>query len=175
MTRLRIHPWMGLLAAAILSCSDDSEKTPPPDPPGTISVNIEDGGRISFEIEQCGGNGSLQCSSQCIWSHVALFFYKSSLNFTLGSASDCSMEYTSFEIADVGAVAGLAEVVDKNPPGFTTTAAAQVGHGYVIHYTATPTAGGTSTTSYVRLYVTDWLTSALTGGVIGVQVKYQEF
>ncbi len=179
MANLRSRGWIGILAsAALLSCGGSSdEKKPPADPPGTITMNIDDGGRIFFEQEQCGsGAPSFQCSPGCIWSYTSIYFYKSNLNFAAVAVSDCSTyglggsSYSEFQIADVGTVAGLAEVTSKSPAGFTTTLAAQVGHGYVIRYTKN---GGAPT--YVRLYVDGWLTSSTTGGVIGVRTKYQTF
>lgn len=161
-----------VLGVAIVASSCASSSGTPADPPGTLSINIEDNGRISFESEQCGygAPSSTGCSPGCVWSYVAVFFVKSNLNLSVVAVSDCASKYSEFQIADVGSVAGLAEVTNKSPLGLTSATAAQVGHGYLMRYTK---AG--AGTQYVRLFIDGWLTSADNGGIMGVRTKYQAF
>lgn len=171
--RTRRTRWFACAAAAVLvSCGGGSEDKPPPDPAGTVTVNLADGNRIQPAVEQCGsGAPSLSCSSGCIWSNVFVYFTASNLNLTMASSSNCTSQYDLVGIADVGPVSGLAAVPTSDPAGYTGVVAAQVGHGYVMRYHESVS----GTTYHLRLYVDGWLTSALTGGVTGVRIKYLAF
>jgi hypothetical protein len=164
---------LAVSAAVLLACGGSEEDGPPADPPGTITLNLGQGFRAYVApLEQCGaGAPSTTCTSGCRWSHVYVDFTRADLNLNVYSSSSCASQYTAFGIADVGPVEGLAAVTDKNVAGFALVTAAQLGHGYVVRYTKT----NTGETSYARLYVVDWLTNAVTGGVNGVQVKWQPF
>ncbi len=161
---------MAAAAAVLLSCGGPEK--PPPDPAGTVTVNLANGERIQPAVEQCGsGAPSLSCSTGCIWSNVMVIFNSSNLDLTMASSSNCASKYDLVGIADVGPVSGLGAVPTSDPPGYTGVVAAQVGHGYVMRYHESVS----NTMYHLRLYVDGWLTGAVSGGVVGVRIKYLAF
>ena len=66
-------------------------------------------------------------------------------------------------------MASLAEVSTDYASTFTSMLAAQIRHGYLMRWRETSSAQIHNT----RIYVKGWMTSAYSGGVLGVQLKYQ--
>ena len=76
-----------------------------------------------------------------------------------------SRDYWDF--ATFGKVSGLGNVNKIPTSGWANAVAVTLGTGYVARYQ-----GGNKTT-YVRIYVIDYILSATSGGVIGANIKYQ--
>lgn len=72
----------------------------------------------------------------------------------------------NWKIASIGPVKGLGNVADIPVAGWAYKVAVTPGYGYVAY-------DGLSD-EYYRIYVTDYITSATNGGVIGADIKYQK-
>lgn len=116
-----------------------------PDPQGTISVSLRNhaNGHTSIYPEGCYGEG---------------FSVASDGNFS------CSQ---GCEFASVGKVNGLGNVVEIPTTGWTKVLYASPGNGYVAAMV------GSTGVGYVRMFVTNYMTSASNGGVIGIYLNYQ--
>jgi hypothetical protein len=116
-----------------------------------------------------------------VWplSQVSMGIRDTSLNFSFDARGYTSSGYpetddpTGGEIADVGEVGGLGDVLGKPAMGWTTLGAVEVGHGYVARFRHSRNYANTSLPYfYARLYVTGWLLDT-SDGMIGAKVKYQ--
>jgi len=91
---------------------------------------------------------------------VADLYLDANVNFNIGCCVPAGQQPR--RVADVGAVSGLGAVTTVPTAGFVTTLSATVGHGYVVSDNA----------RYWRVVVASLITSATTGGVIGVNIKW---
>lgn len=71
-------------------------------------------------------------------------------------------------IVSVGSVNGLSSINKVPENGWSEQVSAIPGYGYIIRWSYN------QNTTYVRLYVVDWMTST-TGGIMGCTVKYQKW
>lgn len=69
-------------------------------------------------------------------------------------------------IASIGPVKGLGNVASIPLAGWAGKVSVTPGYGYVAY--------DTSSDEYYRIFVTDYMASATTGGVIGADIKYQK-
>ena len=91
---------------------------------------------------------------------VADLYLDANVNFNIGCCVPAGQQPR--RVADVGAVSGLGAVTTIPTAGYVTTLSAIVGHGYVV----------TDNARNWRVFVTSVITSATTGGVIGVNVRW---
>lgn len=73
-------------------------------------------------------------------------------------------------IVDIGEVKGLGNVAYIPRKGWADRVSVVPGHGYIMG--SYDYATGEST--FTRFYVIDWMTAAVTGGIIGAEIKYQK-
>lgn len=71
-----------------------------------------------------------------------------------------------WKIASVGSVKGLGNVASIPLAGWADKVSVTPGHGYVAY--------NSNSDEYYRIYVTEYMASATTGGVIGADIKYQK-
>lgn len=159
------------------------------DPPNTITHNLRhDVEQRSLILYQ--GPASDTCTV-CTWyvnnscAHFNIhpnpdmkvhLVLSSSLNFSVLAwyAPHGCGEAHNGEIASVGSVSGLGEVKTIPSGGWSGEVAAQKRRGYVIRYKkAYDYRNPRVSYTYARAYVVDYLTSATTGGILGVVVKYE--
>lgn len=142
------------MAMLLVACAAKDPAAPPADPAGTITSELRVQGQGAFAIDFDVGTVS---------ASVTTFAYDllldANTNFVVGQTS---FGVSTRRIADVGAVGGLGAVTAVPSAGFVTTLRASVGHGYVVQDNA----------KNWRLFVESLTTSASTGGVIGVTIKW---
>ncbi len=155
------------------------EDTTPPDPVGTNTY--------IFRAEEKGYNLDLYKSTDddplhnFVWIRFGLS--SNALNFGFITVnyinSDFSSSYYNIryenggEIVNLGKVDGLGSITDIPTSGWTSSSAAEVGHGYVVRYKHTSEYGNTALPYYyARFYVTEYINNT-TGGIGFVKVKYQ--
>ncbi len=116
-----------------------------PDPEGTISVSLRNhaNGHTSIYPGGCYGEG---------------FSVFADGNFSCSQGT---------EFASVGKVTGVGNITSIPTSGWTKVLYASPGQGYVAAMV------GSNGVGYVRLFVTDYMTSATTGGIMGIYLKYQ--
>lgn len=145
-----------LTALSFVSCEKDGSgdpKKPVPDPEGTVLVSMRN---------ENNGGGAIGLS-------IGLFIQiDKSDNFEVHSAYGRWVE-----IASVGEVSGLGNILSAPEQGWSDKVAVMPGYGYVVRGGSGnyPTDDGVK--SYVRLYVVEWVTGT-SGGIIGARVKYQD-
>lgn len=122
------------------------------DPPGTVTSNISNKGKIDFHT---GAIGDANAFCYGVSSSITMSLYFDPFNF--------SMCKTGVNIADVGQVSCLGEVATIPSSGFVVSLATTLGHGYVLRLT-----DGT----FARIYCEKWVTST-SGGVTGIIIKWQ--
>lgn len=78
---------------------------------------------------------------------------------------DDNFHGNGWDIASLGSMKGLGNISNIPTAGWSDKIAVTPGYGYVAH--------NSYSDEYMRLYVTDYITST-TGGIIGADVKYQK-
>ena len=134
--------------------SSSGGAAPPPDPPGTVTSNLWTSGSGPNTLNLETGNVANCCPGG---ADIAL---DSAVNFN-GDLGGGNKRRTM--ITDVGRVSGLADVSSIPTTGWTKTAAAMTGHGYVIV---------SDDGNAFGIYVDSFILSATTGGIIGVKIKW---
>ena len=128
--------------------------TPVADPPGTVRTNLrvqQDGTcAIDFETGQVGNTNLAGCD---LW-------LDNTINFHPGDPAGGSGPASLFYVARVS---GLGYITQVPTSGSVASCAAVEGHGYVVR-----TVDGNT----FRVYVDDYMTSAISGGIIGVYIKW---
>ncbi len=181
-----------ICAVALTACEKDNGGDnggkSVPDPAGTITVNLADGGvRHSVDLtpwtgDYCPTGGSVTLGW---YKPDNIYIYNSYIG---GSSYDgVSYYYTgSSEMVDIGPVRGLGNVRKAPAAGWSDDdIACEVGHGYIVrisgksHYKRDPYYyfDGTEEdyweeTTYIRLYVVESIVNT-SGGIMGAKVKYQ--
>lgn len=79
---------------------------------------------------------------------------------------DDNFHGNGWKIASVGQVKGLGNVASIPLAGWAEKVSVTPGYGYVAY--------NTYSDEYYRIFVTDYMASATTGGVIGADIKYQK-
>ncbi len=160
----------------------DKEKTP--DPEGTVEVNINTTVNGTPVVLYSGpiDEGDYCCSGQEFDAQetVEVFFgVDKNINFHIthhyGDASNWGwFQNEGGELADLGKVSGLGDVTDIPETGWATTIAATKGHGYVLRYKHSINMNDDSfPMHYATIYVEDYLMGSISGGVIGIKMKYK--
>ena len=155
------------LLVMVVGCGKDnggSDKSVP-DPEGTVTIAMrnESNGHTIVLPDGCSGFFLIGSDNN---------FY----TFVDGDFYGCRGMWT---FASVGKVSGLANIKQIPTSGWSYMAAVMPGYGYVAKcenyesYDSGNKFRPTGTTTYVRIYVVDYITTAGSGGVIGANVKYQ--
>lgn len=146
----------------------------PPDPPNTVTHNLRhDVDQRSLALYR--GPAEDTCEWYGLHTQLEVFLMLSpSINFYILSSYEGRCEYVKGEIVNVGKVKGLAEVRGLPTSGWSRESAAQPGYGYIIRYKRADKYNDPRYRYYyARVYAVDYLTSATTGGILGVKVKYE--
>jgi hypothetical protein len=150
------HRVVVLSLASLLSACGGSDSTGPvADPVGTVSsaIRIQSQGAFLIDFDL----GTVMTSNT---GGAADLYLDANVNFNVGCCVPSGQQPR--RVADVGAVSGLGAVTTVPTAGFVTTLSATVGHGYVVSDNA----------RYWRVFVASVITSATSGGVIGVNIKW---
>ena len=144
---------MSLLAALVLSvalsaCSDEPDGPVDPDKPDTPNVNP------NTPVADPTGTISLSMRNDDETSLDGLLI-----------GEDDNFHGSGWMLASVGKVNGLGNVVDIPAAGWTNKLSVIPGNGYV--------AFNSYEKKFYRIFVEDYITAAVSGGVIGANVKYQ--
>lgn len=91
---------------------------------------------------------------------AADLYLDANVNFNVGCCVPTGQQPR--RVADVGAVSGLGAVTTIPTAGYVTTLSAIVGHGYVVEDNG----------RHWRVFVASVITSATSGGVIGVNIRW---
>lgn len=138
-----------MLATVALLCSAGCSKNDDPDNGDYIKPNqtvADPTGTVTLSMRN-GNNGE---------THLDNLYIGKDDNFT---GYYC-------RIASLGPVNGLGNVSTIPVAGWATKVAVTPGNGYVAY--------DSSADTFYRIYVTEYLTAAGTGGVIGAEIKYQK-
>lgn len=132
-------------ALAVAGCSDKDDSGDGPVNPNT-SVS-DPAGTIQLSMRKEGEGGTwLGC-------------------VRIGKDDNFELSYYNDRIASLGAMKGLGNVATIPFSGWASKVAVVPGNGYVVY--------DGSRDDYYRIYVTEYITGATSGGIIGADVKYQ--
>lgn len=178
-----------LIILSINSCSKTSDSTVPVPNAVTVSINYtvnatpiilyddvaEDG---PYPTSPCGPGGPypvviISCGMDASMNFI--FHTAIAINTTIRSNPQwCGLGNFGGEIVDIGKVNGLGDVTSKPNSGWSSIAAIQLGHGYVVRYKKSDDMTNAALSySYARFYADDWVTSSTTNGVIGAKMTYE--
>jgi len=130
--------------------------TPVSDPEGTITVSMRN--KTSYN----GNNVTLVVPDGC----NAYFYIDEADNFRGGSTIHHPSEW---HLATIGQMSGLGNITRIPTSGWAYHAAVMPGYGYVARCVNL----NRIDTTYVRIYVMEYLTAANSNGIIGARIKYQ--
>ena len=185
--------YFSLIFILITLSSCEKADVIPPDPPGTITTSInytENPTPIVLYSGLAEDGPYFFGVGTTPYPYVNILVgMRASLNFVFHTAVVQNNSGTmanpiwqglgSFggEVVSMGKVSGLGSITTKPSSGWSTTAAVEKGHGYVIRYKASSNINSmTIQYKYARFYVVDWVTSSsvlTSGGVIGAKMKYE--
>lgn len=137
------------------ACNTSKSAGPVADPAGTITSAIRIQGQGAFLIDFDAGTVTTVNSSG-----ASDLYLDANVNFNVGPSVPAGQQPR--RVADVGVVSGLGAVTSIPTAGFVTTLSAVVGHGYVVQDNG----------RNWRVFVKSVITSASSGGVIGVNIKW---
>ena len=143
------------LASLFSACGGSSSTAPVADPVGTVSSAVRVQGQGGFLVDFDLGTVTATNTGG-----AADLYLDANVNFNVGPTVPAGQQPR--RVADAGAVSGLGAVTSVPSAGFVTTLSATVGHGYVVSDNA----------RNWRVFVTSVITSATSGGVIGVNIKW---
>lgn len=133
-------------ALAVAACSDKDDSGDGPVNPNTNVADPE--GTIQLSMRKEGEGGTwLGC-------------------VRIGKDDNFELNYYKDRIASLGAMKGLGNVATIPFGGWASKVAVVPGNGYVVY--------DGSRDEYYRIYVTEYIAAAVSGGVIGAEVKYQK-
>ena len=143
----------------VAGCDDKNDPDNPsnsvPDPEGTIMVSMRNTNNGGTYISPDG------CTD----------------GFYIGEDDNFYGSWYGWKFATIGKMNGLGNVTNIPMSGWADKVAVVPGYGYVgcsISYSSASIAPSkTFKVAYARIYVTSWITSAASGGIIGAEVKYQ--
>ena len=141
---------VGVMSVSLVSCGGDDDSEPNPDSGQDIKpdAKVDDPtGTISLSMRNAN-NGT---------TYLDYIYINKGDNFY----GDGYVYFTS-----VGAVNGLGNVSTIPTTGWTNQVAVKPGNGYVAY--------DKTRNTFYRIYVEDYIEAAVTGGVIGADVKYQK-
>jgi hypothetical protein len=143
------------MAVFLVACPATEPAGPPADPAGTITSAIRIQGQGAFLIDFDLGTVSTVNSNG-----TSDLYLDANVNFNIGPVVPAGQ--SPRRVADAGAVSGLGAITAVPSAGFVTTLKAVVGHGYVVQDNG----------RNWRVFVESLITSASSGGVIGVNIKW---
>ena len=178
------------LIAVILngSCGQEQKTTPVEDPPGTITVYINTAKDATPVVLYDGPTEE----ADYFYSNGTTYPFDSSMKVKIFLGVDGNINFKIVhhygdksnwgwfpdeggEFADVGKVSSLGEVTAIPEKGWASNVAAIPGHGYVLRYKHSINLDDNRFKMYyARLFVSDYLTSSTSGGVIGIILKYKD-
>jgi hypothetical protein len=172
-----------LIATVLLTaCGGSSVSTP--DPEGTVSTTLANGNFFTL-YSGVAADGPYSCTrTSCPYVRLRFEFQPSFLTtlFETDISPTSVFSYGSYDItrdagaeaADLGKVGGLGDVTGKPNSGYGLQTTLLKGHGYVLRFRHSRDVNNTGLPYfYYRVYVADWMTSAVTGGVNGVILRIQ--
>jgi len=147
------------MIAGLCACSSDE----PDDPEKPENPDVEIPDDPNKPVEDPGGTVILN-----IVNDNEEVFLGEGIYLAIDNGNNFRVEtgFGSVEICDIGAVAGLGNIVDIPMAGWKSKAAVIQGDGYVIRWI------NQDERCYARVYVVDYMQST-GGGVMGATVKYQ--
>lgn len=173
--------FVAAVSLGLSSCGDDLEDTnvkSDSDPAGTIVVNMDNDNKevdIKMGTYTRTHKETGESETSDIVSELRM---NRENNFTTSS-------YYCTEIVSVGQVGGLGKINSIPSTGWTNKTAVVPGCGYIIRFKSNPnydyyyfrpnyyTYTPREIVRYARVYVVDFY-EAVTGGIIGATIKYQE-
>jgi len=176
-----------LLMSILTLFSCKKETKPEPDPAGTVSININttvDGSPVLLY------NGVIEPDDYYLYNNdTVLFDSSSNVRVSLGVNNNINFQITHHygyisnwgwfdneggEFVDVGMVDGLGDLKSIPQTGWANSVSATKGHGYFLRYKHSINLNDENFPSYyMSLYVEDYLTSSVNGGIIGIKLKYK--
>lgn len=175
-----------ILMVSILTLFSCKKTEPEPDPEGTVSININTTVNASpillykGAMEPCDyflSGGDTVFFNNGLVVRVFLGIDKN-INFATshhyGDASNWGWFNEGVEFVDVGMVDGLGELKSIPQAGWSNSVSATKGHGYFVRYKHSINLNDENFPLYYAiLYVEDYLTSSVNGGIIGIKLKYK--
>lgn len=165
-----------MIYALLLFCMEGCNKastsdtnTIPPDPAGTLTINLPVSGSnficsVNTGVLVFGGVPQVYIQNLYLALDNSLNLY-----YTGGSLNTAN---TSVSIVNLGAVSGLGAITSYPTSGFTASTAAALGNGYVIKIKDyDPTTFRPDRIRYYRFYLVSYQLST-TGGILGINTKY---
>lgn len=134
------------------ACSDDEDAPDgiPGDPTGTVLVSMRN------DIQ----DGATHVYPDSEWLYSSCYFYIDNADNFDGSSY--------FKFVTLGKVNGLSNIKNIPESGWTDKVAVIESYGYVARYRDRPD----DSYHYIRIYVVEYMTSSVGGGIIGAKVKY---
>jgi hypothetical protein len=136
-----------------------------PDPPGTITTELRKQGQGNYAIDLDTGTTT---------NMPSLYYDVDAINdLSIDINGNFSCSHFRSTISDVGSVTGVGDIISVPSSGFVSGCAAIASHGYVIK-TNLPTGLSwiTDEIKTYRIFVSSYITSSATGGVIGFRIKW---
>lgn len=167
-----------MIYALLLFCIEGCKKastsdtnTIPPDPAGTLTINLPAPGSNLI----CNVNKDILVSGGVPVGVVSTGLFlglDNSLNLYYNIYANFNAN-VSASIVNLGAVSGLGSITSYPTSGFTASTAAALGNGYVIKIKDyDPTSYRPDRIRYYRFYLVSYQLST-TGGILGINIKYE--
>jgi hypothetical protein len=169
-----------LFSTFLIALNSGCKKEPISDPEGTLTIitNYTLSGADWASISLYKG-ANLGASAPYVWVRCGMYDASLSLRFLTQTSDNSGFVGASYnlgqggEVVNLGEVKGLGDVVNKPTSGWAETTAMELGNGYVLRVRQSDNYYDTTTPLvYYRLYVEEYITS-VSGGILGVKVKYQ--
>jgi hypothetical protein len=143
------------MVVLLSACPAKDATGPVADPAGTVTSAIRIQGQGAFLIDF--DNGTVSATNS---GGVYDLYLDANVNFNVGPTVPAGQ--SPRRVAGVGTISGLGAITAVPSAGFVTTLKAEVGHGYVVQDNG----------RNWRVFVESLITSATSGGVIGVNIKW---
>jgi len=149
------------LCVAAISCNKDTSTTPT-DPDNTEIPNsptdcIDPEDAITVNLRNDGGS-------------VTILDYP----ITINTANNFESSNENYTFVSIGELSGIGCITSIPQSGWSNQVAVIPGNGYVFKYEESNEAIGSYIVKYARLYVVRYLESAVNGGILGAEIKYQD-
>ncbi len=165
-----------------VSCKPEADT--PPDPQGTVTININTTVNATPVILY---SGPIEQNDYWIMNNTdTVFFSNVNVNVLLGVDNNINFQILHHygdnnnwgwfqwggEFADIGKMDGLGNVKEIPQSGWSKTIAAEKGHGYALRYKHSLNLNDEQYPMYYAIfYVEDYLISSVNGGKIGIVLK----
>lgn len=175
-----------ILSFFVLFFISSCKKSETTDPAGTASVNINTTVNATPVILY---SGTIDAGDYCCPPDT--LFFDSTMNVEVSFGIDANINFhithhygnqsnwgwfqnEGGELVDVGEVSGLGDVTEIPESGWAKNVAATKYHAYVLRYKHSINLYNDNFPMYYAiLYVEDYLTSSINGGIIGIKMKYK--